>query len=73
MLTIDWSQAPEWAEYVAMDEDGEWYWFEKKPVLGSSIWRNTLGRSSFYEVIDASWRDSLQQRPVNIMDRKGEE
>ena len=33
--------APEWANFVAMDGDGEWYWFEEEPVwyLGSRQWR----------------------------------
>lgn len=31
MLTIDWTQAPEWANFAAMDYDGEWWWYENKP------------------------------------------
>ena len=22
----DWKDAPEWANYLVLDEDGEWYW-----------------------------------------------
>ena len=29
----DWSQAPKWAKWWAMDEDVECYWFENKPKL----------------------------------------
>lgn len=28
----EWKDAPEWANFLAMDDDGEWYWFEKRPV-----------------------------------------
>lgn len=30
---IDWSQAPTWANYAAMDENGEWFFFEKIPYM----------------------------------------
>lgn len=26
-----WEDAPKWAEYLARDGDGMWYWHEKKP------------------------------------------
>lgn len=32
----DWKDAPEWAQWLAQDSDGEWYWFEVKPVLTES-------------------------------------
>lgn len=27
----DWKDAPEWANWLAMDEDGYWYWYELEP------------------------------------------
>ena len=27
----DWKNAPEWANWLAQDEDGPWYWFQSKP------------------------------------------
>lgn len=35
---IDWRQAPDWAEWWAMDRDGESFWFEKEPVRGEREW-----------------------------------
>jgi hypothetical protein len=29
----DWKNAPEWANWLAMDYGGEYYWFEVKPTL----------------------------------------
>ena len=29
----DFTNAPEWANYVAMDEDGRWYWHAQMPAL----------------------------------------
>lgn len=30
-MKIDWDNAPEWANYVAMDSDGYWHWYELQP------------------------------------------
>lgn len=36
----DWKDAPEWAEWLAMDGDGEWNWYEYEPFWASdySFW-----------------------------------
>ena len=39
----DWKDAPKWANWLAMDEDHEWFWFENKPVLERGIWRRDGG------------------------------
>lgn len=28
-----WDEAPTWAEWIAMDSDGKWNWYENKPVI----------------------------------------
>ena len=28
----NWKDAPEWAKFLAMDEDGEWHWYQYKPI-----------------------------------------
>lgn len=33
----DWNEAPEWATYAAMDNDGDWYWYETRPCLNSIL------------------------------------
>ena len=33
-----WNDAPEWASYLAMDDDYTWWWYEKEP-----IWDETFG------------------------------
>lgn len=30
-MTIDWTQAPRWARYAAMDADGIWFWYAERP------------------------------------------
>lgn len=53
----DWNDAPEWAEWLAMDDDGAWYWYGEKPELVNGTWR-TDG-----EVCSAYCQPDLEQRP----------
>ena len=61
MFTPDWNAAPEWANYVAMDEDGEWYWYENEPTILFSRY-TTDGRCEFIETPKV-WKSTLQSRP----------
>lgn len=43
-----WDSAPEWANYLAMDEDGTWWWYQNEPVPISdsrNIWASGNGVS----------------------------
>lgn len=42
----DWDNAPEWAQYVCMNYDGNWYWFEFKPTYNS---KTGSWQRGFYE------------------------
>jgi hypothetical protein len=62
----DWKDAPEWANYLAMDRDGLWAWHENKPITekGVSVWMS----SDFGKVVVAykpehHWRETLEERP----------
>ena len=57
----DWKEAPEWANWFAMNELKQWYWFENKPKQYSSYWDPKTGRLGF--VNDHDWRDTLEPRP----------
>lgn len=57
----DWKDAPEWANYLAQDEDGDWYWFEKEPYLKSGTWLTNEGRIE--DANGPEYQDSLEQRP----------
>jgi hypothetical protein len=63
----DWSTAPDFARYLAMDEDGEWFWFENKPEARNRVWmviphfaHASVGKGSV-----SNWRDTLEERPVH--------
>lgn len=32
MSKPSWDDAPEWANFLAMDDSSEWYWFEREPA-----------------------------------------
>ena len=60
-----WDDAPEWAQWLAMDEDGRWWWYEEKPVLQTNYfyWLGSKMEESL-PVLDKSmaWDESLEKR-----------
>ena len=62
----DWSQAPEWAKYFAMDEDGGFYYFEESPFMAVRSWQ-PQPHGELDETFDhgykGNWQDSLRKRP----------
>lgn len=64
----DWNDAPQWAQWLAQDENGRWYWFEDEPELRAvSFWPRTdftgFRPASPIGDIDGDWRGTLEQRP----------
>lgn len=67
---VDWSVMPAWAKWVAMDEDGNWHYFEKKPEIGGY---NIGGKEwvgdyhnfprEYWPKYSGDWRNSLVERP----------
>ena len=39
----DWKDAPAWANWLAMDSDGEWYWYALEPSIMEGVW-DAVGR-----------------------------
>lgn len=75
---IDWSKLPEWAQWVAMDPNGDWYCFPSEPDGSENlIWCvEKLGDDclSFSAApFHGDWRDSLQQRPTQPQLEGGDE
>jgi len=59
----DWKDAPEWAKFLAMDQDGDWYWFENKPFHDGFIWSNYNGQYELALESTEKWKKSLEERP----------
>lgn len=34
----DWKDAPEWAQWLACDEECGWWWYQKKPIFDEDCW-----------------------------------
>lgn len=64
----DWSTAPDWANYLAKDSNGQWYWFEKKPLLSMMFWIVNPSNDGKSEIVseDSWWRNSLEEKPKLI-------
>jgi len=61
-----WDEAPEWANWLAMDEDGLWGWFEKQPEIkvDDGMWDlacTYIPADKYYG--DDDWTESLERRP----------
>lgn len=58
----DWKDSPEWANWLAMDKDGLWFWHEEAPEPRSRDWASN-GR--IWQARDPlpNWLTSMEQRP----------
>lgn len=65
-MTPHWIDAPEWAQWLAQDSNGEWLWWETMPVLvvGTSAWTSG-GRSKWVRKTPnyQSFGMTLERRP----------
>lgn len=58
----EWKDAPKWANWLAMDYDGEWYWFEEKPDYErDGVWRTQGGKHKAANV--APLKPVIEARP----------
>lgn len=66
MSKPDWKDAPDWANWLAQEADGQWWWFEH-PVEWCSdgwAWVNTSQQGRFRKVGDPpDCQDTLESRP----------
>ncbi len=57
-----WDDAPSWAQWLAVDEDGAWYWYEDEPGYSAlkQEWRND---GEFQRAYVYNWMESKESRP----------
>ena len=60
-----WSEAPVWAEYLAMDHSGGWWWFAKKPqyMPRLGIWENQPGTKAEIASVCDKMQASMTMEP----------
>ena len=63
VLMFDWTKAPKWANYVAMDESDIWYWYEYLPTLNDCGEWCAQGRIRRVKYDDVDYENSLERRP----------
>lgn len=65
-MTPDWTTAPTWAQYTAMDSDGSWHWFQHQPQYGFGFWSPSRlgGRVQLVDGMTGVARASVQTRPA---------
>ena len=62
----DWKDAPEWANWLAIDSNGMWYWYKDKPdLVDNDTWIASTGTflAVYSDLPDP--RDSLESRPAS--------
>lgn len=63
-----WDNAPEWAEWHAVDADGNGYWFSNKPRYFEDVWGNSaitvVGIELNRNIVTAYAPHSLTKRPT---------
>ena len=65
VLGTVWDHAPEWAEWVATDENGRIYFYDVRPELFASVWISVGRELPFtYTPDPADWKNSLRRRPA---------
>lgn len=65
MKKPDWGDAPLWAKWLAQNDDGQWFWYEKKPTIAPNMgYFFAEGRDRYEEATYADdWDKTLEQRP----------
>lgn len=64
---LPWDEAPEWARWAAMDEDGDWWWYSEEPTIRSISYSPDNIRDAclqFNHAMHTNWRKSKQARPL---------
>ena len=59
-----WSDAPEWANWLGQDDDGEWWWFPTEPTTRLNCFYNRVSqRASTAGKVIGDWKSTLEKRP----------
>lgn len=70
---VDWSKMPVWANWIAQDFKGAWFWYANKPEILGTIWvPKDYSHYSFGQIpkqyephtFSGDWKESLCRRPT---------
>ena len=54
----DWNDAPEWANYLEIDDDGTWYWYAEEPTHSRDM---ANAYSPEFDWRDAHWSNDQNE------------
>jgi hypothetical protein len=61
----DWSAAPDWAQWWAVDESGDAYWYKGAPNCEDvQWWAVGIAEAGSVDLAGTNWRTTLRQRPA---------
>ena len=63
---VNWAPLPVWAQYIAQNENGVWWWFPERPEILYDAWtRRNGGRipEEYAPSYSGPWWESLVERP----------
>lgn len=59
-----WSEAPKWAMWLAQNDDGQWWWYQNKPIFAPEMgYFCPDGGLSAEATYANGWEDTLEKRP----------
>ena len=60
-----WANSPDWANWLARDDYGTWWWFEKDPIVSDDGmgWDGLDGK---VEIAPSDFLDTLEPRPQEV-------
>jgi hypothetical protein len=60
----DWKEAPDWANWLAQDMTGAWFWYEHRPEPQSyGSWVHLEGKAARAKIENPEWINTLTRRP----------
>ena len=60
-----WSNAPSWARFLAQNDDGQWFWYERRPSISLTMGYFFAENGGEYEEAGyaSNWENSLEKKP----------
>lgn len=61
-MAVDWSKAPPWAKFTALDIQGARWWYAEEPTLAVQLGIWTAGGGRCDHAVVRDWETSLEAR-----------
>lgn len=58
----DWKDAPKWANWLAQDRSGSWFWYEDEPIIEDYEWADFDNLGEIQSAHVPNWEKSKEQK-----------